>query len=169
MTTTIPKLSLLLDRVRSAYNVGSIFRSAESAGVDKIYLGGYCAIPPNPKLLKTALGSYKTISWEHHCSALSCAKYLKSQGIHLIALETVPNSVNIFTTVFNQDSCLIVGHEESGIDQAILDICDEIITIPHYGAKDSLNVAVAAGVAVYEYRRKTIDYLQAQPISCNNR
>jgi tRNA G18 (ribose-2'-O)-methylase SpoU len=151
-----PKLYLLLDRIRSAYNVGSIFRSADSAAVDKLILAGFTCIPPHPKLHKTALGSLKSVSWEHHCQALPAAQHLKDSGFRLVALEPLPQAQSLYDATFTQDTCLILGHEESGVSPKLIDLSDQIVKIPHYGLKNSLNVAVAAGIAVYEFQRKRL-------------
>ncbi len=146
--------AVLLDKIRSAYNVGSIFRTSDSAGIDKIILAGYCAIPGNPKLQKTALGSLDSVAWEHHCDSLQAAKYYQSLNYQLISLETDASAISIFDYTFPQNSCLIFGNEEQGIDPEILKISDAIVKIPHYGIKESLNVASAAAIAIYELRRQ---------------
>ena len=149
------KLVVLLDNIRSAYNVGSVFRTCDSAGVDKLFLCGYCACPPNPKLHKTALGSVDHVAWEHHCSAADAVKYLKSQHVQIICLETVPQTQSLFEYHYQTDTCLIFGNEERGIDPDILALADTILQIPQYGIKESLNIASAAAVAIYEFRRQS--------------
>lgn len=149
-----PLLYVVLDRVRSAYNIGSIFRSCDSAGIDKLILCGFTAIPPHQKLEKTALGSIDSVAWEHHCSALSASSYYKKQGFQIIVLENSPNAIDIFKTQINQNTCLVLGHEEEGVSKQLINLADQVVKIPHFGIKDSLNVAVAAGVAVYEFQRK---------------
>lgn len=147
---------VLLDRIRSAYNVGSIFRSCDSAGVDKLILTSFTATPPHPKLEKTALGSLKSVPWEHHCSPFKAAQYYRSQGFRLVSLENTPQADNIFSTQFSQPTCLIVGNEIDGVSQEILDLSDQILKIPHFGIKNSLNVAVATGIAVYQLQRQRL-------------
>lgn len=149
-----PKLYVLLEFVRSAHNVGSVFRACDSAGITKLFLCGWTAMPPHPKLAKTALGSEQSVAWEHHCSAVQLAVYLRSQSISLVALEVGADSEDIFTAPFERDTCLIFGHEELGVSEELLQLCDHVVAIPHAGAKSSLNVSVAAGVAIYEYVRK---------------
>lgn len=149
------KLVVLLDNIRSAYNVGSVFRTCDSAGVDTLLLTGYCAIPPNPKLQKTALGSMSSVIWEHHCDSFLAAKYIKSKNIKLICFETTPGAQSLHDFAFDTDACLVFGNEETGINQKILDIADQIIKIPQYGIKESLNIASAAAVAIYEFRRQS--------------
>jgi tRNA G18 (ribose-2'-O)-methylase SpoU len=149
-------LYVILDRVRSAYNVGSIFRSCDSAGVDKLVLCGFTAVPPHPKLDKTALGSLESVDWEHHCSALSAVAYYKKLGFNIFVLETTPTAQDIFKTQISTDTCLVFGHEEDGVEPDIINLAHQVINIPHFGIKDSLNVAVAAGIAIYEFQRKRL-------------
>jgi len=150
------KLYVLLDRLRSAYNVGSVFRTADSAGVDKLLLCGYCAYPPNPKLQKTALGSLDHVAWEHHCDAYQAAKYYQAQHFKIVCLETLPQAQSLYDYSYNQDTCLVFGNEEEGIDPRILAIADAVLKIPQFGVKESLNVASAAAVAIYEFRRQAL-------------
>lgn len=149
-----PKLFVLLDRVRSAYNVGSIFRICDSAAIDQLLLCGYTAFPPHPKLDKTALGSLKTVSWSHHCDSLKAAAYLKQRQFKIIVMENTPLAKNLYHTSIKTDTCLVFGHEETGVSPELLALSDAVVKIPHFGTKDSLNVAVAAGVAIYEFRRQ---------------
>lgn len=149
------KLFVLLDRIRSAYNVGSVFRTCDSAGVDQLLLCGYCAIPPNPKLQKTALGSIDNVPWGHHCDVLSAIKHLKSQHIKIICFETTTKAQPIYDYRYQQDSCLVFGNEENGLSSEIIDLADVVLKIPQHGIKESLNIASAAAVAIYEFRRQS--------------
>jgi 23S rRNA (guanosine2251-2'-O)-methyltransferase len=149
-----PPMHVMLENVRSVYNVGSVFRTCDSAGVTSLHLTGYTAIPPHPRLQKTALGSTQSVNWFHHCQSLSAALFLKSQGIQLISFETVPGATSLFDYHFNAPSCLIFGHEETGITPDLLELSDHIIRIPQFGIKESLNIASAAAVAIYECRRQ---------------
>jgi 23S rRNA (guanosine2251-2'-O)-methyltransferase len=146
-------LSVCLDNLRSAYNVGSIFRTCDTLGVDKIYLCGLTPIPLNQKLQKTALGSLASVSWEHHCQTVALLKFLKSKS-SLIAFEVNPKAKSIYQYNFSQSSCLIFGNEISGLESKILDLCDDVVSIPQFGVKESLNVASAAAIGLYEYRRE---------------
>ena len=148
------KLYVLLDYIRSVYNVGSVFRTGDSAGVDKIILAGWCGIPGNPKLQKTALGSLDHVPWEHHCDSIQAAKHVKSQKISLICFETTLDAISLFDFQFPENSCLVFGNEELGVKPEILAIADVIVKIPQYGIKESLNVASAAAIGIYEYRRQ---------------
>lgn len=149
-----PKLMLALETVRSAFNVGSVFRSCDAAGIDKLFLCGYCAIPPHDKLVKTALGSHLTVPWEHHCSALLLVRWLQSQKVRIVVVENDVMASSVFDSTIKQDTCLVFGHEEAGVTQELINLADEIVTIPQLGKKDSLNISVAAGVTMYEYARK---------------
>jgi tRNA G18 (ribose-2'-O)-methylase SpoU len=155
------KLYVIVHNVRSALNVGAIFRTADGLGVGKIYLTGYTPAPyreneaPYPteaqkKLSKTALGAEKFVLWEKTADIFSLIADLKKQGFQIVSLELTPESADIgkFRPVF--PCALIVGTETIGIEENILKLSDAIIKIPMRGRKESLNVAVAAGIAMYE-------------------
>lgn len=148
------KISVLLDNIRSVNNTGSIFRTADGIGVTHLYL---CGITPNPEsnpdLHKTALGAEHEISWSTHSDACRLAQDLHHTGYRLLALETTPQSIPIFTLDLHKLAAhpllLMVGNEQAGIDPGLLDLCDLALSIPMAGSKASLNVAVAFGVAAY--------------------
>lgn len=148
------KIRVLLDNIRSAYNVGAIFRTADGVGAEQVYL---CGITPNPKenpaVQKTALGAQSTLTWSDHPDAVALGQELQSQGVYLIALETTPHSVPIFTinkqTWGDVPVLLVVGNEQAGIDPGLLALCDLVLALPMAGTKASLNAAVAFGVAAY--------------------
>lgn len=148
------EICLALDNIRSGENVGSIFRTADAVGVSKIYLCGITPIPPHPKIAKAALGAEKYVPWEYHKQTWRCLLELKYQNakIKIVALEQAPRSTNLFKyrPPENNDLVLIVGNEVCGLNKKILSLADKIVEIPMYGKKESLNVAVAAGVALYE-------------------
>lgn len=147
-------LYVLLDNIRSMYNVGSIFRTSDSIMIQKLFLIGYTPTPEKKEVKKTALGSTESVEWEYHKDPIELIKKLKSDGIKIVALEITDKSVP-YTSITKQDfpMCLIVGNEITGIQNQILELCDLAIELPMYGIKHSLNVAVAYGVAVYELRR----------------
>ena len=147
-------ISVLLDHIRSAYNVGSVFRTCDSAGVDTLLLTGWCAFPPNPKLQKTALGSLDHVVWEHHCFTSNAVAYQKSLGLHIVCFETGRQSTSLFSYQFPKDCCLDFGNEETGIGDEILAQADDVVHIPQYGVKESLNIASAAAIGIYEFRRQ---------------
>ncbi len=152
---SFPVIELLLDNLRSTWNVGAIFRSADGAGVNKIYLCGISPTPDNPQVLKTALGAEKSVDWEYFPDGLAMAQFAKSAGYHLIALEGGENALPIHTVFPLADQrpvLLIAGNEVTGIDPDILDLCETIVYLPMFGYKNSLNVAVATGIALYLLR-----------------
>lgn len=145
------QLSALLDNIRSVYNVGSIFRTADGAGLRHLYLGGITAPPTHPKIAKTALGAESSIGWSHHLNGVETAVTLKQQGHQLWALETAANAIPLSEAKLPADQpvTLIIGNEIAGIDPGLLALSDCIVKIPMRGIKESLNVATAFGIAVY--------------------
>lgn len=154
------KLYLILHRLRSAYNVGSIFRSADGIGVDKIFITGFTQIPSEKEYLlqtkaekmlsKTALGADKYVIWEKTSNIVRLLDKLKGEGFEIVALEQNENSIDYRDYKPGKKTALILGNEPRGIDGRILKKCDKIIEIPMRGKKQSLNVAVALGVAGYK-------------------
>ncbi len=143
-------IKLLLNNIRSLYNVGSIFRTSDSALIDEIILCGFTPHPPRKEIEKTALGATKTVPWRYYKDTLSIIKELKEQGYKICALEITDNSINY--NDLNKDDfplVIIAGNEISGIDDEVLELSDFSIEIPMYGVKHSLNVSVAVGIAVY--------------------
>ena len=145
---------VVLNSIRSNYNVGSIFRSSDGAMIEKLYLCGYTPHPPKKEILKTALGATESISWEYVKDAKEIITKLKSQGIGICALELTDASKNYYE-ISNNDFplCLLIGNEITGVSQELIDLCDFSIEIPQYGIKQSLNVAVAYGIAIFELRK----------------
>jgi len=146
------EIILILDNIRSRENVGSIFRTADAAGVSKIYLCGITPIPPHEKISKTALGAETFVSWEYRKQTWRFLLELKNQNskIKIIGLEQTKESVDIFKFKPKFPLVLVVGNEVNGLSPQILKYCDKKISIPMYGKKESLNVAVAAGIALYQ-------------------
>jgi len=143
-------INLILHNIRSAHNVGSIFRTADAAGVAKIYLTGYTPAPTEDKVKKTALGAEKTIPWEKAGQIAPLLKRLKKERIGIVALELSPNSIDYRKFKPKFPLALIVGNEVKGLSKAVLENVDKIIAIPMYGKKESLNVSVATGIAIYK-------------------
>ncbi len=147
-------LNLILHNIRSAYNVGSIFRTADAAGVSKIYLCGISPTPKEIKVLKTSLGAEKTVPWEYYKQTWRLLEKLKKQGCQIIALEQGRGSVDYRKFKPNPPAggplALVVGHERKGLSKKILSYADKIIEIPMHGKKESLNVAVATGIALFK-------------------
>jgi tRNA G18 (ribose-2'-O)-methylase SpoU len=145
---------VMLDSIRSSYNVGSIFRTSDGAMIEKIFLCGYTPTPEKKEVLKTALGSQNSISWEYIKNPKEIILSLKEKEIKICALELTSKSIPYYNiTKKDFPLCLIVGNEITGVSNELLDLCDFSIEIPQYGIKQSLNVAVAYGVAVFDLRR----------------
>lgn len=157
-TAPLPPLSprqpieVLLDNIRSLYNVGAIFRTADGAGISHLHLCGITATPEHPKLAKTALGADSQMGWHYYRNGLDTAAALHSQGYHLWALEDSATARPLFDARSVNDGrpiLLIVGNENVGVDPAILALCEQVLYLPMHGVKESLNVAVAFGIAIY--------------------
>lgn len=150
------KVEGFLDNIRSAYNVGAIFRTADGSGVSHLHLGGITPKPFHPKVRKTALGAEKAIPWTHHKNGLDAVEDLKERGYKLWALENSTDACSLFscreTMDFQDPTLLIVGNEISGVDRGILELCDRVIALPMVGSKSSLNVEVSFGIAAYYLR-----------------
>jgi 23S rRNA (guanosine2251-2'-O)-methyltransferase len=149
MTT---RLILLAYNIRSLWNVGSLFRTCDCFGIEKLILAGYTATPPRREISKTALGAEEWIPWEHAPDAASIMTSLKSNGWKIVALEQSPQSVPLERYKPSEKTCLIVGHEVLGVPKDLLALCDDVIEIPMLGKKNSLNVSVAAGIALHALR-----------------
>ena len=148
------KIHVVLDNIRSAFNVGSIFRTADGAGsVEKIYLCGITSPIDNPKLEKTALGALEFIPSEHYDTTMEAIEELKEQNIPIYSIELDDKSVNFQKFKYPQEFAIVFGHEKKGVDPEILKISDAIISIPMRGKKESLNVANTAGIILYEATR----------------
>lgn len=151
--TNLPPIELLLDNIRSVYNVGSILRTADGAGVRRVHLCGITATPEHPKLAKTALGADETVPWTASRNAVDTAVSLREKGYRLWALEDTPTAVPLFAadvgTKNDPPLVLIVGNEVTGVDPDLLALCDQILFLPMQGRKRSLNVTIALGTAVY--------------------
>lgn len=147
-------VSILLDNVRSLYNTGSFFRTADSAGVEKLYLCGITAYPPKTQLTKTALGAEETVAWEHFWDPVEPVRKLREREYEIAAVETSVHSVDLFDWVPRFPVCVVFGHEVEGVRREVLDLCDTRVRIPMLGVKHSLNVATAGGVVAYELLRK---------------
>jgi len=145
-------VEIILDNVRSGMNVGSIFRTADALGIDRIQICGISPRPPHKEILKTAIGASETVRWHYHQSTYSICENLKEHGFTLIALEQTENSTPIDSLQFLEHIskiAVILGNEVKGVDQKVLEICDVVIEIPQYGHKHSMNVAVSAGILLH--------------------
>lgn len=152
------KFVVVIPNIRSGHNVGSIFRTADGAGVDKIYITGYSPRPPHKEIAKVALGAEFSVPWEAVKNTTPLLKKLKKQGYQIVALEQTPKSGKLFTWKPVFPLALVLGNEVLGISKNILKYCDEVVEIPMRGKKKSLNVSVAGGVAIYyiaNFKNKT--------------
>ncbi len=145
---------LILDNLRSAFNVGSIVRTADCVLAEKIYYCGYTAHPPHKKLEKTSLGSLPYVPWEHREHTVDIVHELKAQNIPVVALETTNQSRSIWEFDFPLPVALVMGNEALGVSRPVLELADAIVEIPMLGYKNSINVAVASGIVSYEIQRQ---------------
>ncbi len=148
-------LYALLDNIRSVFNVGSIFRTADGAGINHLHLCGITPTPRHPKLEKTALGAEQTVPWSQHNNGVETALELKALGLKLWALEGGERAESLFSPSFSTWRCpavVVVGNELTGVDPGIVELCDRVFCIPMRGMKRSLNVAIAFSIAVYWLR-----------------
>lgn len=143
------QIVLVLDNIRSVYNIGAIFRVADAAGVSKIFLCGYTAVPPRPDIHKTALGTENHVDFCHYDSAINLIKKLKSTH-QIIALEQTDSSIDYRKLKLKLPLALVLGNEVTGVDQQVLDLCDLSIEIPMVGYANSLNVSVAVGIVLFD-------------------
>lgn len=148
------EIVLVLYNIRSRFNVGAIFRTADAAGISKIYLCGITPAPPHPKIDKVALGAEKNISFEKCNSTVRLLKKLKKQRFYVAALEQSKKSISYYKFKPKFPLALVIGSEVKGLPPAILKECHHIIEIPMHGKKESLNVAIALSIAVFEIIKK---------------
>ncbi len=148
---------IVLDNVRSGNNVGSVFRTADAFLAEKIILCGITAKPPHRDILKTAIGATGSVSWEYQAVTSEAARKLKTEGYIIIGIEQAEGSVGLQDFPFSIDEryALVFGNEVSGVSQEVLDICDKCLEIPQFGTKHSFNIAVSAGIVLWELFRRT--------------
>lgn len=146
------KKVVILENLRSLHNVGSIFRTADGAGFEKVFLTGYTGTPPDRRIEKVSLGAEDFLEWEQNTNPVDCINKLKTEGFTIVALEQTSKSQDIFVTNFTKFSkiALILGNEVEGVSTELLALADIALEIPMYGQKGSLNVSIAAGVAMYQ-------------------
>lgn len=149
---------IVLDDVRSLHNIGSVFRTADAFLIEKIYLCGITASPPNKEIHKTALGATETVAWEYRESVLKTILELKSNNFKVLAIEQVENAILLhdFETAAQTKYALVFGNEVFGVAQDAIQLCDGCIEIPQLGTKHSLNISVSAGIVIWDFFKKTI-------------
>lgn len=144
-------VAFIVDNVRSASNIGSIFRTADSLGINQILLCGICATPPNKEILKTALGATESVAWQYFENTLDAIAHLKSNQYTIVAIEQSLGSIMLDQFSLNNDTnyAFVLGNEVEGVSLDVLKVCDSIVEIPQLGIKKSLNVSVAAGIVAW--------------------
>jgi tRNA G18 (ribose-2'-O)-methylase SpoU len=150
---TLPVV-VLLDNVRSLYNVGAFFRTADAVGIDRLLLSGITASPPHRGLAKTALGAEERVRWETAPDAVARVADLREAGYQVVAVETGPTAIDLFEWQPAFPVCVVFGHEVDGVRRELLEAVDALVRVPMRGTKHSLNVATAGGVVLYELLRK---------------
>lgn len=149
-------LIVVLDDIRSLHNIGSVFRTSDAFLIEKIYLCGITATPPNKEIHKTALGATDTVTWEYQKNVLEVIEKLKQEDVFVLAIEQVENSVMLdeFMPEKNKKYALVFGNEVKGVSQEAVLKSDKVIEIPQFGTKHSLNISVSAGIVIWDLFRK---------------
>lgn len=144
-------IEIILDNIRSAHNVGSVFRSADSFKADKVWLCGICATPPSAEIHKSALGAEFSVEWGYEKDTLSLVKRLKEEGYTVLSVEQTVNSVMLdkFKPETSRKYAFVFGNEVDGVQQEVVDASDGVLEIPQYGTKHSLNISVSAGIVLW--------------------
>ena len=145
---------IILDNIRSLYNVGAIFRTADGVMAEKIYLCGMTGIPPRREIEKTSLGACEVVPWEYRKKAVDVVRELKEQRVEIVTLELTDPPNNYSDTEFTFPTALVIGHEIEGVSDEVMELSDKSISIPMLGRANSLNVATAFGIAVYQMLNK---------------
>ena len=148
-------ITIVLDNVRSALNVGSVFRTSDAFLIENIILCGITATPPNKEIRKAALGASDSVNWEFQENTIDSVTNLKNNGYHIMGIEQADKSskLNDFTLP-NKPIAIIMGNEVKGVSQEVIDICDEVMEISQFGTKHSLNIAVTTGIVIWELWKK---------------
>ncbi len=149
-----PPIYAILEDVRSAYNVGSMFRTADALHLSCLYLCGYTAFPPHRGITKTALGAEHTVPWEKHADAVALARSLQEKGMQIVVLEQTADAVDFWEAPVRFPVCFVVGNEVVGVSEELVALADLCLELPMAGIKQSLNVATAFGVVGYELARR---------------
>jgi len=155
-------LVVVLDDVRSMYNVGSVFRTADAFRVEAIYLCGITAQPPHPEIHKTALGAEDSVEWQHFANTLDAVNDLKERGYHVFSIEQCEGSTMLQTLQLStitpqpQGFAIVMGNEVKGVKQEVVDNSNGCLEIPQYGTKHSLNVSTTAGMVIWEFAKQLI-------------
>jgi 23S rRNA (guanosine2251-2'-O)-methyltransferase len=162
-TKDLPIIEVLLDNIRSAYNVGSILRTSDAVGIHHISFAGVSPTPDEPKVRKTALGSEMLISWTQYWNAMDAIEKARNNGYQVVSLEITPDAASIFDLspgITQYPMLFTIGNEKTGVDPKILESSDIILKIPMFGMKQSINVSTAYGIAIYFLRNISISQKQ---------
>ncbi len=159
--TTKTPIIVVLDNIRSLNNIGSVFRTSDAFLIEKIYLCGITAIPPNKEIHKTALGATESVDWEYREETLELIQELKNQDVVVASIEQVENStkLNEFTPNANKKYAIVLGNEVKGVQQEVVSASDYCIEIPQKGTKHSLNISVSCGVVLWDLFQKMNKFL----------
>lgn len=149
---------VVLENIRSAYNVGSVFRTADAFLVEAIYIIGYSAKPPHKEIKKTALGAEETVNWRHFSTTAEAISQLREDGYTIYAIEQAEGSraLQAITPALDEKIAVVLGNEVTGVEQSTIHLCDACVEIPQLGMKHSLNIATAAGVVLWELVRRRL-------------
>ncbi|MAU36942.1 MAG: RNA methyltransferase [Flavobacteriales bacterium] len=148
-------ITIVLDNVRSALNVGSVFRTADAFLIENIILCGITSTPPSKEIRKTALGATNSVNWSYEENTINALSKLKKDGYHIIGIEQVNKSLKLNNYTFQKKPIAIVmGNEINGVAENVINICEEVLEIPQYGTKHSLNVSVTTGIVIWEIWKK---------------
>jgi 23S rRNA (guanosine2251-2'-O)-methyltransferase len=149
-------LSVILDNIRSLNNIGSVFRTGDAFVVEKIYLCGITATPPNKDIHKTALGATASVEWAYEESTLSLVERLKNEGVTVVSIEQAEHATQLqnFEVSSQKRYAIVLGNEVKGVQQAVVSASDHCIEIPQFGTKHSLNISVSAGVVLWSFLEK---------------
>jgi tRNA G18 (ribose-2'-O)-methylase SpoU len=150
------KVIAVLENIRSAYNVGSVFRTADAFLIESIYISGYTAKPPHKEITKTALGAQETVDWKYFPATKEAIEALKKDGYEVFAVEQVTDSISLekIHNLSVKKIAFIFGNEVSGVEHETILLCDGCVEIPQFGMKHSLNISVAAGIVLWEAVKK---------------
>ena len=146
-------LVVVLDNVRSQHNIGSVFRTSDAFLVEEVVLCGITATPPQAEIHKTALGAEDSVKWSYVEETTAAINHLKAEGYTVFAIEQTENSISLEDIKLdkNRKYAVILGHEVHGVQQEVIDLCDNCIELPQYGTKHSLNVSVTAGIVIWDF------------------
>lgn len=147
---------IILDNVRSAHNVGSVFRTSDAFLIEQIMLCGICPVPPKNEIRKTALGATESVDWQYFNDSADCIKGLKEKGYTIISIEQADNAIDLnnYSIEKSRKIALVFGNEVNGVSDKIINLSDSVIEIPQHGTKHSFNVSVSVGIVLWDLSRK---------------